>query len=49
MHLADYVTDTFMEQYWKREFQVSTIEHAMAALYASGIDNCHIEADAPEF
>lgn len=29
--------------------QVSTVEHAMAALYAMGIDNCLIEVDAPEF
>lgn len=28
---------------------VSTIEHAMAALYASEIDNCVIEVNAPEF
>jgi UDP-3-O-[3-hydroxymyristoyl] N-acetylglucosamine deacetylase/3-hydroxyacyl-[acyl-carrier-protein] dehydratase len=33
----------------KNDVQVSTIEHAMAALYASGIDNCLIETDAPEF
>jgi UDP-3-O-[3-hydroxymyristoyl] N-acetylglucosamine deacetylase/3-hydroxyacyl-[acyl-carrier-protein] dehydratase len=33
----------------KKDAQVSTIEHAMAALYASGIDNCLIEVDAPEF
>ncbi|MDR1356378.1 MAG: bifunctional UDP-3-O-[3-hydroxymyristoyl] N-acetylglucosamine deacetylase/3-hydroxyacyl-ACP dehydratase [Tannerellaceae bacterium] len=33
----------------KNNVQVSTIEHAMAALYASGIDNCLIEVDAPEF
>jgi UDP-3-0-acyl N-acetylglucosamine deacetylase/beta-hydroxyacyl-[acyl carrier protein] dehydratase FabZ len=29
--------------------RVSTIEHGMAALYALGIDNCHIEVDGPEF
>ena len=29
--------------------QVSTIEHAMAALYAMEVDNCLIEVDAPEF
>jgi UDP-3-O-[3-hydroxymyristoyl] N-acetylglucosamine deacetylase/3-hydroxyacyl-[acyl-carrier-protein] dehydratase len=29
--------------------QVSTVEHAMAALYAAEIDNCLIEVDAPEF
>lgn len=28
--------------------RVSTIEHAMAALYAAGIDNCLITVDAPE-
>lgn len=28
---------------------VSTIEHAMGALYAYGIDNCLIEVNAPEF
>lgn len=33
----------------KNGIQVSTIEHAMAALYAFGIDNCLIEVDAPEF
>ena len=27
---------------------VSTIEHAMAALYAAGIDNCLIDVDGPE-
>ena len=32
----------------KQEVRVGTIEHAMAALYASGIDNCLIEVDAPE-
>ncbi len=31
-----------------KEVRVSTIEHAMAALYAAGIDNCLIEVDAPE-
>lgn len=29
--------------------QVSTVEHAMAALYASEVDNCLIEVNAPEF
>lgn len=33
----------------KGEAQVSTVEHAMAALYAMGIDNCLIEVNAPEF
>ncbi len=30
------------------EIKISTIEHAMAALYASGIDNCLIQLDGPE-
>ena len=33
----------------KKGIQVGTIEHAMAALYAFGIDNCLIEVNAPEF
>lgn len=33
----------------KNGVQVSTIEHAMAALYALEIDNCLIEVNAPEF
>ena len=33
----------------KNDVQVSTIEHAMAALYALEIDNCLIEVNAPEF
>jgi UDP-3-O-[3-hydroxymyristoyl] N-acetylglucosamine deacetylase/3-hydroxyacyl-[acyl-carrier-protein] dehydratase len=33
----------------KNGVQVGTIEHAIAALYASEIDNCLIEVDAPEF
>ncbi|MBR1881487.1 MAG: bifunctional UDP-3-O-[Muribaculaceae bacterium] len=31
-----------------KEVRVSTIEHALAALYAAGIDNCFIEVNAPE-
>lgn len=30
------------------DVKVSTIEHALAALYAAGIDNCRIDVDAPE-
>ncbi|MDR0540904.1 MAG: bifunctional UDP-3-O-[3-hydroxymyristoyl] N-acetylglucosamine deacetylase/3-hydroxyacyl-ACP dehydratase [Dysgonamonadaceae bacterium] len=33
----------------KNNIQVSTVEHAMAALYAMQVDNCLIEVDAPEF
>ena len=32
----------------KGDVRVSTVEHALAALYAWGIDNCLIELDAPE-
>ena len=32
----------------KGDVTVSTIEHAMAALYASGIDNCLVKVDGPE-
>lgn len=33
----------------KGGFSVSTIEHAVAALYAMGIDNCRMLVDGPEF
>lgn len=32
----------------KGDIKISTIEHAMAALYANGIDNCLIQLDGPE-
>lgn len=32
----------------KGEVTISTIEHALAALYAAGIDNCLIKLNAPE-
>ena len=32
----------------KGEARVSTVEHALAALYAAGIDNCLIKVNAPE-
>ncbi|MDR1382078.1 MAG: bifunctional UDP-3-O-[3-hydroxymyristoyl] N-acetylglucosamine deacetylase/3-hydroxyacyl-ACP dehydratase [Tannerella sp.] len=32
----------------KGDVHVSTVEHALAALYAWGIDNCLLEVDAPE-
>lgn len=31
------------------DVKVSTVEHAMAALYAMGIDNCLIQVNGPEF
>lgn len=33
----------------KKEVQISTVEHALAALYAFQVDNCLIEVNAPEF
>ena len=33
----------------KGEARVSTVEHALAALYALGIDNCLIQVNGPEF
>lgn len=33
----------------KGDARVSTVEHGMAALYASGIDNCLIQVNGPEF
>ena len=33
----------------KNGVKVGTVEHAMAALYALGVDNCLIEVNAPEF
>lgn len=48
--LADFVSETTRGTVLKKgDFQVSTIEHAMAALYACGVDNCLIEVNAPEF
>lgn len=32
----------------KNDVRVSTVEHALAALYAAGVDNCLIEVDGPE-
>ena len=33
----------------KNDIRVSTVEHGLAALYASGIDNCLIQVNGPEF
>ena len=47
--LAENVVDTTRGTViGKGDVRVSTIEHAMAALYASGIDNCLIEVNGPE-
>lgn len=48
--LAEYVSRTERGTVLSNDtFQVSTIEHAMASLFAMGVDNCLIEVDAPEF
>ena len=48
--LAEHVVATQRGTVLKKNVgQVSTIEHAMAALYALEIDNCLIEVNAPEF
>lgn len=47
--LAEFVTSTTRGTVISRgEVVVSTIEHALAALYAAGIDNCLIKLNAPE-
>ena len=47
--LADYVTSTSRGTVVENgKWKVSTIEHAMSALYALGITNCVIELNAPE-
>lgn len=48
--VADYVTETQRGTVLRKgDFQVSTIEHVMSALYACGIDNCLLEVDGEEF
>ena len=47
--LAEFVTSTTRGTVISRgDVAVSTIEHALAALYAAGIDNCLIQLNAPE-
>lgn len=48
--VAEYVTETTRGTVLKKgEVGVSTVEHALSALYAFGIDNCLLEVNAPEF
>ena len=48
--IADNVIDTQRGTVLgKGEARISTVEHAMAALYAHSIDNCLIEVNGPEF
>ena len=47
--LADYVSGTERGTVLERgKWKVSTVEHALSALYAMGVDNCIIDVDAPE-
>lgn len=47
--LAENVTDTARGTVIARgDVRVSTIEHALAALYAAGVDNCLIKVTGPE-
>ncbi len=48
--VAEHVTETTRGTVLRQgEVQVSTVEHALSALYAFGVDNCMLEVDAPEF
>lgn len=48
--LSEFVKGTERGTVLKRgDASVSTVEHALAALYALGVDNCLIEVNAPEF
>jgi UDP-3-O-[3-hydroxymyristoyl] N-acetylglucosamine deacetylase len=48
--VAEYVEETQRGTVLvKGNIRVSTIEHAMAAIYAMGIDNCLIQVNGPEF
>lgn len=47
--LAENVTETERGTVISRgDVRISTIEHALAALYAAGVDNCLIKLNAPE-
>ncbi len=47
--LADYVSATERGTVLERgKWKISTVEHALSALYAMGVDNCIIDVDAPE-
>ena len=47
--LADYVSGTERGTVLEHgKWKISTVEHALSALYALGVDNCVIDVDAPE-
>ena len=48
--LAENVTDTQRGTVLSNGTErVSTVEHGLSALYALGVDNCHIKVNGPEF
>ncbi len=48
--VADSVVDTTRGTViGKDDIRISTVEHALSALYALGVDNCLMEVDGPEF
>ena len=47
-HVIETQRGTVIASRSNKEVRVSTIEHALAALYAAGIDNCLIDVNAPE-
>lgn len=48
--LAENVHDTVRGTVLRNgQVQVSTVEHALSAFYAAGVDNCIFEVDGPEF
>ena len=48
--LAENVTETQRSTVLSNGVEhVSTVEHGLAALYALGVDNCHIKVNGPEF
>jgi UDP-3-O-[3-hydroxymyristoyl] N-acetylglucosamine deacetylase/3-hydroxyacyl-[acyl-carrier-protein] dehydratase len=47
-HVIETTRGTVIASKSNKEARVSTIEHAMAALYAAGIDNCLIEVNCGE-
>lgn len=48
--LAENVTHTVRGTVLQKgDVQISTVEHALASLFAYGIDNCLLEVNAPEF
>ena len=47
-HVIETQRGTVIAAKTNKAVRVSTIEHALAALYAAGIDNCYIKVNAPE-